>query len=309
MSCNTSSYNLGVVGILLGEDTAQTTCIVAKADVSSSLQNKYFILHEPVTQLKHYFWMNVGGAGVDPAVPVATGHAVAISANATAIAVATAVSGVIDALAWAASTATGEHIEVTFVTNGYAYEGRDALAEASRTNFTITVSQFGQTQVDVGATSGDTTVTIDEQLVDITAPQYGDFVLEEIRKGLTGGAAFEMKDTSVANVRRALNFYGSTIVTDDASAKVITGYGSKNLFKSTSDVSTKLVFRPLKFVADQNPSEDFTFHKAKLKLGELTFSAENELVLPVEAVVYLDLTKAQAVNFFSYGDAGAIPVA
>lgn len=309
MSCNTSSYNLGVVGILLGENTYQSTCIVAKADLSSSLQNKYFVMHEPVTQAKHYFWMNVGGLGVDPTVPNATGHAVAISANATAIAVASAIAGVINPLSWANATASGEHVEVDFTTYGYAFSARNALASASSPAFTITVAQYGSTQVDLGATNGDTTLTVDEQLVDITSPQTGDFVLEEIRKGLTATAGFELKDTSVASMRRALNFYGETIVTDDAASKVITGYGSKNLFKSTSDVATKLIFRPLKYVADANPSEDLTLHKAKLKLGELTFSAENELVLPVEAKAYLDQSKSAAVNFMSYGDASAIPLA
>ena len=307
MSCDTQQFNLGVVGILLGKDREQLTCIQTKADVSSSLQNKFIVMHEPVTQTKHHFWFNVGGAGVDPAPGGSTGHAVAITANDTASAVATALQGVIDALAWATATVSSDTVEVSFDSDGYAYEARNALADASSPDFTVVVTQFGSLQEDLGATNGDTTFTVEESNLEIKSPQTGDYVLEEIRKGVTASCAFELKDTSVAAVRRALQFYGSTIVTDDATATVISGYGSKNLFKSTTDVATQLIMRPLKFIEDANPSQDFTMHKAKLKLGEITFSAENELVLPIEATGYLDTSKNSFVNMFTYGDASYTP--
>jgi hypothetical protein len=307
MSCDTQTFNLGVVGILLGKDRVQSTCIQCKADVSSSLNNKYIVMHEPVTQTKHYFWFNVAAAGTDPAVPNSTGHAVAISANATASAVASALNGVINPLSWVNSTVSGDHIEAEMVAFGYAYEARNALDNADSPDFTITVSTFGSTQEDLGSTNGDTSFTVEESNLEIKSPQTGDYILEEIRKGASVSASFELKNTAVASVRRALNFYGSTIVTDDVASETLSGYGSKNLFKSTSDVATQLIFRPLKFIEDANPSEDFTIHKCKLKLGEITFSAENELVLPIEAVGYLDTSKSSFVNMFSYGDAASVP--
>lgn len=305
MSCNTQTYNLGVRNILLGKDKAQTFCVVTKADVSSSLQNKYFVVHEPVTNAKHYFWFNVGTLGTDPAVPNATGHAIAISANASATAVASALNTVMNGLAWLNSTVSGTHIDAVMVANGYAYEARDGFG-SNATGFTITV-EFGSTQVDLGATNGDITFTVEEQVKEIKAPQYGDFLLAELRRGANVNVSFELKDSSVASIRRALNFYGSTIVADDADSSVISGYGSKNLFKSTDDVATQLVLRPTDLADTADASEDFTIHKAKVKLGEITFSAENELVLPLEVVGYLDSSKNSFVNFFSYGDASKIP--
>lgn len=309
MSCNTSTYNLGVRNILLGEDRYQKTCIFTKADVAASLQNKYIVIHRPDTQEKHYFWFNVATLGVDPAVPNATGHAVAIASGATAAAVATALSAVIDALTWIASTATGNEVECEMTEYGYAYEARDALASASRTSFNITVPLFGSVEVDLGATNGDTSFTVEEQTKEIKSPQTGDFVLAEIRRGATLTAGFELKDTSKESIRRALNFYGSTIVTDDAASEVISGYGSKNLFKSTDDVASVLKLRPTNLADDADPSEDFTMHKAKLKLGEIAFSAEDELVLPIEAVAYLDQSKSGFANLFSYGNGSALPSA
>jgi hypothetical protein len=309
MACNTSQYNLGIRNILLGKSRPQKTCIYTKADVSSSLQNKYIVMHQPVTQAKVYFWFNVGSAGVDPAVPNATGYPVAIAANATKNAVATALQAVIDPLTWVVATVSGNEIECTMVANGYAYEARDALSSLSKTGFNVIVSQFGSVQFDAGATNGDITFTVEEQTKEIKSPQTGDFLLAEIRRGASVTVGFELKDTSKDSIRRALNFYGQTIVTDDAASEVITGYGSNNLFKSTDDVADQVILRPTDMAADADASEDFTVHKAKLKLGELTMSAENELVLPIEVMGYLDQTKSGFANLFSYGNGSALPSA
>lgn len=306
MSCNTQTRNLGPRNILLGKDTYQDGCITTVADVASSLQNKYFVLHEPVTQAKHYFWFNVATLGVDPAVPNATGHAIAISAGISASAVAAAADAVIDALTWVESTVDANHISYTYTTYGYAYEGRDSTVTVSKTGFTFSTSKFGMTQVDLGGTEGDVKMTVAEQNVEVKSPQTGNFITAEIRQGATLGVSFSLQDTSVASIRRAMNFYGSTIVPDNGSGAVLTGYGSSNLFKSTDDIATQLILRPSSLAGIPDKSQDFTMPKAKLKLGELTFSAEKILILPIEAVAYLDTTDNSYLNFFSYGDKSAL---
>lgn len=306
MSCNTQTRNLGPRNILLGKDTYQSGCITTVADVSASLQNKYFVMHEPVTQVKHYFWFNVATLGVDPAVPNATGHAIAISSGATASAVASAAQAVIDALSWVGATVDSNHITITYTTYGYAYEMRDAIATGDKTGFTFNTSKFGMTQVDLGGTEGDVVMTVEEQNVEVKSPQTGNFVTAEIRQGATLSVSFSLQDTSVASIRRAMNFYGSTVVPDNGSGAVLSGYGSGNLFKSTDDVATQLILRPSSLAGIPDKSQDFTMPKSKLKLGELTFSAENILVLPIEAVAYLDTSDNSFMNFFSYGDKSSL---
>jgi|LakMenE18May11ns_1017448.scaffolds.fasta_scaffold9959057_6 hypothetical protein len=308
MACNSNKYNLGIRNIILGSDRVQKFCIFTKADESDSLDGKYFVVHEPVSYAKHYFWFNTsGGSAVDPAVPNATAHEVSVATNASKNAVATALQAVMNPLTWMNATVSGNELECEMTADGYAYEARDALDPAKKTGFSITVAQFGSVATDLGGTNGDITFTVTEQTKEIKAPQTGDFVLAEIRRGASVSASFELKDSSVESIRRALNFYGGTIVTDDAASEVISGYGSSNLFKSTDDVADKLVLRPTDKASDEDPSEDFTIHKCKLKLGEQTFSAENELVLPIEAVGYLDTSKSGFANLFSYGDASALP--
>ena len=306
MACNSSTYNLGIRNIILGSDRPQKTCIITKADVSDSLNGKYFIIHEPVTQLKHYFWFNTG-AGVDPTIPNATGHEVSITTNDTKTTVAAQLFNILTALGWLTVTISGNEIEIIMGVIGYAYEARDAINTLKKTGFNIIVSQFGSVQFDAGATNGDITFTVEEQTKEIKSPQTGDFLLAEIRRGATVGASFELKDTSSDSIRRALNFYGQTIVTDDPASEVITGYGSNNLFKSTDDVADQVILRPTDKAADADSSEDFTIHKSKLKLGELTMSSENELVLPIEVMGYLDTSKSGFANLFSYGNGSALP--
>jgi hypothetical protein len=309
MACNSNTYNLGIRNIILGSDRPQKFCVFTKGDEAGSLNNKFFVVHEPISQAKHYFWFNVGSAGVDPAVPNATGHEVEIASNASKNAVASALQAVMDPLAWMVCTVSGNEVECEMTADGYAYEARDALASGSKTKFSISVVQFGSVATDLGGTNGDITFTVSEQTKEIKSPQTGDFILAEIRRGASVSVSFELKDSSKESIRRALNFYGGTIVTDDSASETISGYGSANLFKSTDDVADRLVLRPTDKAGDGDDSEDFTVHKCKLKLGEQTFSAENELVLPIEAMGYLDTSKSGFANLFSYGPASSLPEA
>lgn len=53
-------------------------------DVSGSLNNKYFEIYSAGDATAYYVWLNVGGAGTDPAIGGKTGIEVAVSTNATA---------------------------------------------------------------------------------------------------------------------------------------------------------------------------------------------------------------------------------
>ena len=308
MSCNAQTRNLGPRNILLGKDTYQEFCFYTKADVAGSLMNKFFVIHEPVTQAKHYFYFDSGvGPSVDPAVPNATGHVITVSTSASATTVATATAAVVNALSWVNATATDDHVDCIMTTTyGYAYEIRDSTITAAQTGFTFTVTKFGATQIDLGGTEGDVSFTLEEQNVEIKTPQTGNFVLGEIRQGATAKVGFSLQDTSEASIRRVLSFYGGNLVPDNGSGKTLTGYGTSNLFKSTDDIATQLILRPSSLAGVPDARQDFTLPKAKLKLGAMSFSAENILVLPVEATAYLDTADNKYLNFFSYGDKSAL---
>ena len=119
---------------------AEVRTVLCVADVSSSLNNKYFTISS--TTVNYYVWFNVGAAGVDPA-PGGTGVVVAISANATAATVATAVKSALDGISGGAVFTTTRNTATLTITNGVA--GKVTDAAANNTGFTVTMTTQGVT--------------------------------------------------------------------------------------------------------------------------------------------------------------------
>jgi hypothetical protein len=63
--------------------TKESTTVTCTADVSGSLNNKYFYLNTP-NDKTYYVWYNVNGGGIDPQISGAIGIQVPISTNSTA---------------------------------------------------------------------------------------------------------------------------------------------------------------------------------------------------------------------------------
>lgn len=302
MSCQQQTFTIRNVAAYFGSNKKQKFCITTKADVSSSLQNKFIVIHVPVTNAKHYFWFDVGGAGVDPAVPNATGHEVSISANATAAAVASALQAVINPLTWINATVSGTNVACEMVDNGYAYAARDAIKTASKTGFKVEIAQYGRTQADLGPTE-EISVGLEESFIDVTTPQTGAYVLDQLRTGLSATFSFNLRDTSPARLQQALGFSGTIIVSDDADSKTIVGYGSGNLFTSGLDVADAFVLRPIKNVETAIPDEDLTFQKARIRVTEIPTNTGELSTIGVEVTAFLDQSKSGLGDFFAYGDA------
>jgi hypothetical protein len=301
MSCETKTFNIRNVAVYFGEDRVQKFCITAKADVAGSLNNKFFVIHEPSTQAKHYFWFDVDAGGVDPAVPNATGHAIAISANDDAATVAAATQAVVDALLWISASVSGVNISCEMASEGYAYSARDAIKTADKTGFKFEVSQYGSQQADLGPTE-EVTVGLEESFIDVTTPQTGSYVIDQLRSGLAATFSFNLRDTSAAKLQQVLGYSGTVIVSDDAESKTVVGYGSGNLFSSGLDVAAKFLLRPIKNVESAVADEDLAFAKARIRLTELPTNTGELATIGVEVTAFLDNTKSGLGNFFSYGD-------
>jgi len=125
---------------------AEVTTVAAVADVSSSLNNKYFYINEPTPGTGAYVWFNVGGAGVDPAIAGRTAIPVAIAVNATANTVAAAINSALAAFAsrWTSTVLTN----VVTITNAVAGAVVDAT-DAGLTTFTIAVTTQGADAVNL----------------------------------------------------------------------------------------------------------------------------------------------------------------
>jgi hypothetical protein len=284
--------------VYFGKSQVQIQTIKCVADVSSSLQNKYFVFHD-AAGAKRYAWINVGAAGVDPA-PVGswTGHAVAISANATAGAVATALTAVLTAVTGFDAAASGSTVTLTHTDTGYAQPARDI-----DTSFAFKVTQVGSIERAVGCIKGDLSLSgFATTKVDITCHDSGTTVKKQIVSGY-GNPSLELilQETDKASLKQVLIDYGMYSFTPvGADKEEVFGYGPTNVGGDNPKILVRL--HPTELDATDK-SEDTNFWRCELGLDSFLWSGENVSELPVTMTVFPDSTKPTAIQFFMIGNA------
>ena len=117
----------------------ERTSVTCVADVTGSLNNKYFLLNTPAGGTAYYVWMNVNAAGADPAVAGRTGIEVALATDDADTVVATKVRAVLEAhSAFTAGAPVGAVILVDNVVYGPVLDGA-----AGNSGFTVSTSTQG----------------------------------------------------------------------------------------------------------------------------------------------------------------------
>lgn len=116
---------------------AEVSTVTTVADSSASLNNKYFFIRTGANALYHV-WFNVSSGGSDPAPSGSTAIAVAISTNATAAQVASAVQSAVDATAPFIATVSNNVVTITNAATGQATDISDV-----NTSFTFAVTTQG----------------------------------------------------------------------------------------------------------------------------------------------------------------------
>jgi phage tail sheath gpL-like len=102
---------------------AEITTILCEADVSGSLNNKYWLLSSPTTD--YYIWYNVNSGGTDPTIAGKTGIEVAVATDADADTVAAATQVAIDAEDDFGATVTDATVTVTNADDGEVTHATD----------------------------------------------------------------------------------------------------------------------------------------------------------------------------------------
>lgn len=132
------NYNASEATVLTRTAAAQVASITCVADVSGSLNNTYFYISAGDPGIDYYVWFNVDGGGTDPELAGKDGVEVAISADDSDSAVATAVAAALDALDDFGATSVDEVVTVTNALAGYAVD-----PSAQTSGFTISVTTQG----------------------------------------------------------------------------------------------------------------------------------------------------------------------
>jgi hypothetical protein len=283
--------------VYFGEDTAQVETIICVADVSSSLNNKYFTF-VTASGTKHYAWFNVGAAGVDPA-PAGgwTENEVAISANASATAVASALQAVLTAITGFDATVSGYTVTLTQTATGYAQPCRDI-----NTGFSFEVSTWGMAEAEVGCLDGDIEVSgFSQQKLEITCHHSGSTVLDERITGYDKlQVALTLKETTKAKIKDVFVKMGMGSFTPVGADKdEVFGYGPNNV--GGANPKFKVRFHAVGTDAS-DMSEDWNFWSCELGIDTLNFSGENVSQIPATLTVYPDDTKPAGIQFFMVGD-------
>jgi hypothetical protein len=283
--------------VYLGKDKAQIQNITCVADVTNSLNNKYFLFKD-AAGAKHYAWFNTG-AGVDPA-PAGgwTGHEVTITTNDTASSVATDLAAILTAVTGFDATASGAVVTLTHTVIGYAEPAYDF-----NTGFAFKVATLGWTKQSAGCLQGDIEISGFEQTkVEITCHASGTTVKDERITGYSKPTlSFTLQETDKASLQKIMVMYGMPVFTPvGADKEAVFGYGPANVGGANPKI--EVVFHPVdKDSSDK--SEDWTFWTAELSLDTFTFSGENVSTIPATFNIYPDETKPKGIQFFMVGDA------
>lgn len=299
MGCNNAAGNIQIVPVKVYFGRYECQTVTASADVASSHNSDYFHLYSGGNATHYYVWMNVGGAGVDPAVGGATGIEVAFAANATGATIAQAIADAI--LALAASDAdfdvsvSGAAVCICAMQPGVTTA---ASTGVGLTGFTYSVQVEG-TLDDIGYTDGDLEVTTDEKLLDITAHQTGVDILTSLRQGKTSEIGITLKETDVANFKLVFGQAG-TIWTPSGGTEVVS-WGTSTNGANVIDKAGKLILHPYAN-SSSDYSEDLAFWKAHLKADSVTFSGENPMLIKCTFKCYTDDTRDTRADLFVYGD-------
>lgn len=287
--------------VYFGSDLAQVQSIKCVADVSSSLQNKYFLFHD-AAGAKRYAWFNVATLGTDPA-PLGgwTGHAVAISSNDSASAVATALAAVLTAVTGFDATASGSTVTLTHTAIGYAQPAIDSVA--APTTFAFKVTTLGQTVVEATCLKGDITLEgLAQQKIEITCHVTGTTVQDEKITGYDKPVLnMTFQETDKASLQKLMVMYGMPVFTPvGVDKEAIFGYGPANVGSSNPKIKVRLHDAN---EDDSNKSSDYNFWACELGLESFNFSGENLSEIPATFTIYPDNTKPKGIQFWMQGDA------
>lgn len=169
-----------------------------------------------------------------------------------------------------------------------------SFATITTTNISISPVRVTYNSVDLGATEGDVTVSIELPNAEIKVSQYGDTLIDLVNKGAIVKAKFRLLEVTPANLK---NLYPAAFKVGSTGLYVASNVGYK-----LSAYASALVLHPLE-KADNDYSKDVKFFKAiSMSPAEIPYSAENITGLDVEMLALPDFTPGAQARFAILGD-------
>jgi hypothetical protein len=284
-----------------GVDLPQSVKVITKADVSSDLDGKAFLLYGVDTNgalVKKYVWLSEGGNGTDPAIGGHSGIEVAYDEDDSASVIATKIAAAVNPDTNFNATSSGNTVTIVGAFSGYAPAPRDSSVP---TGFAFEVTVQGSKQESLGFLDGDIEWTVGKSMVDVTAHQRGAEVLGSIMNGTECEVTLSLKETTKEKLLKALRGQGGSYIPEGVDATELTGFGQYKNFTNSTKYASRLVLHPVNKM-ESDKSEDICFWLAFPMLESITFSGENIQTIPLTFKIYPDLSKDQAIQHFVVGD-------
>ena len=297
MGCSNPAGNIEILPLQVSYGQYECSTVVCTADVASSHNNDYFFLYD-YNNVKHHVWMNVGGAGVDPAPGGSTAIPVAFDVNASAATVAAAISAAIDAFTGAKWQSTSDGASVC-ICNMQPGDCTDVGAGVGLAGFTYTVDTQGNL-LDLGFVDGDIEPNFEAQTLEITAHQTGTTILTNIVQGKTMTLDLALKETTDANWELVFGQLG-IVGTPTGGTVDVVGWGTGTNGLNLINKAGKLILHPYNLVSSDR-SKDLAFWLASLVPSSVVFSGENPTIMNCTFTAYADDARQVDYNLFVRGD-------
>lgn len=298
-SLDPSALRVEALSVFWGSRVRQVNTITAVADSAGSLDDTGFTVYLPAGYDGTVTSYTIG---FNETTPGTFDYDVTISEGATATAVAEAIVSALSGESWVNSISNeDEVISLTLENFGLATIPADITGSAA--GFSYAIATSGEELADIGYTSEDITINLigEGGLVDITSHQSGARVIGAVRTGGNTTVALNFAEVSRTKMLERLENAGGTELTlSDASTKAI-GIGTVNDFDNVYSESKILVLHPRRLPFSDH-SEDILLWKTYPELGEMSFSGENQFVLPASFRTFPDRTKSNTYNIGLYGD-------
>lgn len=290
MACNAAG-NIKIQPRNAVWEIEEKVCIEASADVSNSLNGKYFKIWAGGDSAKFYVLLD-SGAAVDPAPAGFTKITATFVANDTATAIATAIKTAVDANINFTATSSGAFVNIVCDVAGDTTPALDV-----DTGFVFTqVSAGGSTNL--GLLEGDISTSFEETTFEVFAHQYGTTLLSDLRQGVSVEVSMTMQESDPAKLKAVFASAAGGTHTPIGGTE-LWGWGTSKLGTSTIVQARRLVLKPVNAVDE---SETLCFWKAYAKPDALVISGENPQTTSVAFKIYRDESKPAAISYYSYGD-------
>ena len=287
-----SASNVKIVPVDVTWEIEEQVCVDFVGAVAADLNGLHFNLYDEAgTEYNVFYDLDAAGtpnpgSGTGVEVDVATGDSVAsiLSDTQTAIEAATGYTGRVD----------DTRLFLTLDNTGkVASDAADV-----DTGFAVAIVNKGGSTY-LGLLDGNVEPSFTEDLLPLTAHQFGTSVLAELRQGNNAEVTLALKESTNALYQEIFGAGGSTF-TPGAGTELY-GWGDSKQGANTIVNARRLVFHPVINDASDR-SEDLTFWLSYPNPDSIVYSGEDFKLLNVTFKTYLDLGKPKAIRRFAFGD-------